>query len=319
MHKASSPASNQVLSIQEVNQVGGQLAVIFRNTFKVVLAIAVLAGLMASFIPPALAATCSQYHTVKAGETLYKIGLQYGLTWTRLAEMNDITNPRLIYTGQKLCVSTSGAVSPTPKPPSGKIPTFKILSVVKDQSVTIQTANFPANDSFNVLMGVYGTKAVQGVKVDTFNSGKGGSLTATFKIPASLAGDQRIAIRLQSPTSGYFAYNWFINNTGATPGGSTGGSYSGIPTFSISAVAAGSTVTIKTNNFPAHIKFDVLMGRIGTRAVNGTKVASVDSGNGGTFSATFEIPANLKGLTQIAIRLQSQTSGHFAYNWFYNR
>lgn len=294
---------------------GVQFAVIFRNTFKALLAIALLAGVLASFAQPALAAACSQYHTVKAGETLFQIGLQYGLTWTELAKMNGITNPRLIFTGQKLCVATSAVVTPTPKPPSGKTPTFTILSVVKDQSVTIQTANFPANDSFNVLMGAYGTKGIKGIKVETFSSGKGGALTATFKIPAALAGDQRIAIRLQSPTSGYFAYNWFNNN----PGSASGGSYTGIPTFSISAVAADSTVTIKTNNFPAHVKFDVLMGRIGSRGVNGTKVASIDSGNGGTFSATFDIPANLKGSYQIAIRVQSQTSGHFAYNWFYNR
>ncbi len=298
---------------------GIQFAAIFRNTFKALLAIALLSGLLASFAQPALAAACSQYHTVKAGETLFQIGLQYGLTWTELAKMNGITNPRLIFTRQKLCVSTSAVVTPTPKPPSGKTPTFAILSVVKDQSVTIQTANFPANDSFTVLMGAYGTRGVNGVKVDTFSSGKGGALKATFKIPAALVGDQRIAIRLQSPTSGYFAYNWFNNNSGSVSGGTTSGPTTSIPTFSISAVAADSTVTIKTHNFPAHIKFDVLMGRIGTRGVNGAKVASIDSGSGGTFSATFNIPANLKGSNQIAIRLQSQTSGHFAYNWFYNR
>jgi hypothetical protein len=54
---------------------------------------------------------------------------------------------------------------------------------------------------------------VGGVKVDTVNSGTGGAQTYTFTIPDSLKGDSRIAIRLQSPTSGYFSYNWFYNST----------------------------------------------------------------------------------------------------------
>ena len=92
-------------------------------------------------------------------------------------------------------------------------PTFSISAVVKDQTVTIQGYNFPANDKFTVTMGAYGTQGIGGVVIETTDSGAGGSLTKTYKIPASLAGSKRIAIRLQSPSSGYFAYNWFYNNT----------------------------------------------------------------------------------------------------------
>jgi hypothetical protein len=62
-------------------------------------------------------------------------------------------------------------------------------------------------------MGNYGTKGVNGINVGSTNTAGGGALSATYNIPASLAGSTRIAIRLQSPTSGYFAYNWFWNNT----------------------------------------------------------------------------------------------------------
>jgi hypothetical protein len=35
---------------------------------------------------------------------------------------------------------------------------------------------------------------------------------------------------------------------------------------------------------------------------------------------TFSIPSDLRGLTRIAIRIESKTgSGYFAYNWFFNR
>jgi hypothetical protein len=85
--------------------------------------------------------------------------------------------------------------------------------VVKDQTVTISGTNFPANDTFTVLMGPYGTKGIGGVNVGSTDTGSGGSLTATYNIPSSLAGSGKIAIRLESPTSGFFAYNWFFNNT----------------------------------------------------------------------------------------------------------
>jgi hypothetical protein len=92
------------------------------------------------------------------------------------------------------------------------IPTFSIVAVVTDTSVTIRTNNFPANQLFTVRMGAYGTQAVGGIVVGTTNSGAGGSFEETYAIPASLAGSYRIAIRMDSP-GGYFAYNWFYNAT----------------------------------------------------------------------------------------------------------
>lgn len=205
-------------------------------------------------------------------------------------------------------------------PDAAKIPTFSIQSVVKNTSVTIYTYNFPAHDSFDVLMNVFGTRGLKGVKVGTLNSGAGGSLTATFNIPDSLKGQRQIAIRTQSNTgSGYFAYNWFYNNRAGSNSGSPGSDPVKIPTFSILSVVKDSSVKIRTSNFPANDTFDVLMNVMGTRGVKGVKVATISSGAGGSFDGTFDIPTSLKGERQIAIRLQSSTgSGYFAYNWFYN-
>jgi hypothetical protein len=93
-----------------------------------------------------------------------------------------------------------------------------------------------------------------------------------------------------------------------------------IPTFSILSVAVDTSVTVLTYNFPASHGFDVLMGYMGTRGVNGIRVATLNSGAGGSFIATFNIPPELRGQYQIAIRLQSnQGKAYHAYNWFYNQ
>jgi len=207
-------------------------------------------------------------------------------------------------------------------PTAQVIPTISIVSVDAGKTVTVRTANYPANDSFNVTMGKFGTRGIGGTQVTTVNSGTGGAQTFTFNIPDTLTSERMIAIRLESPTSGYFSYNWFYNQA-ASPGvpntGNPGTIPAGtIPTISIVSVDAGKTVTIQTNNYPANDNFDVLMGKIGTRGVGGTKVTTVSSGTGGTQSFTINIPEALKTDRQIAIRLQSPASGYFSYNWFTN-
>lgn len=197
------------------------------------------------------------------------------------------------------------------------IPTFSITTVVRDSTVTIRTNNFPANDTFTVRMGAYGTLGINGIVAGTQSSGSGGSFSATYNIPSSLAGSYQIALRLESSTSGYYAYNWFYNN--ASGSGSTPiPGYSGFPVFYIVSVVQGHTVTIQTQNLPPNDKFTVTMGAYGTYGIGGSVVATSDSGAGGSQKFTYDIPASLAGAYQIALRLQSPTTGYYAYNWFYN-
>jgi hypothetical protein len=214
--------------------------------------------------------------------------------------------------------------------PAEATPTLSIVGVVEDQQVTVKTHNFPANLTFVVRMGPIGTRAVNGTKVGEFSSGKGGSIEKTFDIPTGLQGDNLIAIRMDSTSGGYFAYNWFYNDTSGTsptntPGGPTSTpkptqapGYSGIPTFSVVSVSRNNTVTVKTKNFPPGKRWTVRMGAMGTRGVNGTVVERFDSHDGGAFERTFDIPAKFDGSSQVAIRMEANTGGWFAFNWFYN-
>ena len=104
---------------------------------------------------------------------------------------------------------TSG--SPAPSGYTG-YPYFFITAVVKDDSVTVKTYNLPKDTDFKVRMGKYGTAAVGGVEVAVTDSGVGGTQTFTYDIPDSLKGLDRIAIRMDSTSSPYFAYNWFWNS-----------------------------------------------------------------------------------------------------------
>jgi hypothetical protein len=234
----------------------------------------------------------------------------------------------------------------THTPSAQGIPTFTIIDVSRDENVTFQTHNFPSNQTFTVRMGRFGTLGIGGIEVGSFNSGDGGSFDKSFTIPDALKGLQRIAIRADS-SQGFFAFNWFWNNTvnvdksttssdeesGKKTSSNTDSNTSdntesdtttpavvvfhGIPTFSISAVSRDDTVTIVTNNFPAGQTFTVRMGAYGTLGVGGVEVDSTDSGDGGSFTATYKVPDALKGAQRIAIRMDSP-QGFFAFNWFWN-
>lgn len=286
----------------------------FRKIGFILLAITILAAAVGFSAQPASAATCTQWYTVQKGDTLNKIAVKFGTSWQYLAQINHLPNPNKIYTGQTLCVKTSSSGGSSSNTPT---PYFMIVSVQKDKSVTIKTYQFPAQDNFKVLMGPYGTQGKNGIKVGNYSSGNGQSKTVTYPIPAELKGSYKIAIRLQSTTgSGFFAYNWFYNNTaqGSTDGGSS--SSQGTPYFNIKSVVKNDKVSIVGYKYPANTKFTVYMGPYGTKGVGGYFVTTFNTGAGGTINKTFPIPPELYGLAKIAIR--TQANPWYAYNWFYN-
>jgi hypothetical protein len=205
-------------------------------------------------------------------------------------------------------------------------PLISISSIKTDTSVTINGTNFPKGQTFTVRMGTFGTLGVGGTVVGTVDTGTSTTFTKTFDIPSGLKGAGKIAIRLDSP-QGYYSYNWFVNNTSATatttPAASTPAAtstvsgYKGIPTFSVIKVVKGKSVTIRTSNFPAAQTFTARMGKYGTLGVGGTSVGTTDSGKGGIFEVTYDIPSGMASASKIAIRLES-SAGFFAYNWFDN-
>jgi len=262
---------------------------------------------------PAQAAACTRIHIVRPGQSLSWIGRYYGVSWTYLAQINNIKKPGLIYSGQKICISVSGSV---PAASSGW--SFEVINKVKDTSVTLRTHNIPSNVLFDVKIGRKVGGSMDWQDVGPLDSDRGGSIKATFSIPGAYAGESRLAIRLIQDKKGTTVTRWFTNAGGGTGGGGVPWYYGGIPTFSIVGVVRNSTVTIRTYNFPAGLNFDVYMGPMGTRGIGGYYIGTFNSGAGGTFVKTFNTPSQLYNHNQISIRSQNTGTGYYSYNWFYN-
>ncbi|MBZ0295386.1 MAG: LysM peptidoglycan-binding domain-containing protein [Anaerolineae bacterium] len=98
----------------------------WRRSISSLLVVALVVGFLVAFVPaqPAQASGyCTQYHTVKYGENLFRIGLQYGVSWTYLKAINGLYNANWIYAGQTLCVSTGG-YSPPQYPQYPQYPSY---------------------------------------------------------------------------------------------------------------------------------------------------------------------------------------------------
>ena len=275
------------------------------------LVLIILVGGTGFSVQPAQAAACSLYHTVRAGESLSWIGRYYGVSWTYLAQINNIPNPHWIYPGQVLCIS---GTSVTP-PPAHVNWSYSVIGVKQGVSVTIRTASFPDNVKFDVSIGRLNAGAYEWKKVAEMDSDKGGSFKQVFTIPAEFASTSQLLMRVTQAKNGRTLDRWFYN-VPASPG--SGGPIYGIPTIWVKKVVKDTSVTIVTNNFPANVQFDVLMGAYGTKAIGGYVVATFNSGAGGALELTFNIPPQLVGSARIAIRTQNLGMGFYSYNWFYN-
>ena len=262
--------------------------------------IAVLFSTLALPAAPAFAADCQLWHTVQRGETLYLIGRKYNFTWDRIAAANGLTNPNKIYAGQVLCIPRAGTGTGGGQPPPDVVIVLP-TDVQFVQALTDVNMRVGPGLEFAIMGKVF---AGQTAKV-TGVSGNG--LWWRVICPDNTTGNCWITAGSQ-----------YTRPVGGTPPVPQPPLYSGIPTIAITGVVRDQTVTIRTNNYPAGRKFDVLMGTYGTAGVNGHYVTTIDSGNGGALSFTFNIPAALRGATRVAIRLQNYTGGYYSYNWFWN-
>ena len=98
--------------------------------------------------------------------------------------------------------------------------------------------------------------------------------------------------------------------------------YSGIPACSVQAVVRDTSVTIQGSNFPRQIAFTVRMGSFGTQPYpgGGFAAATFNSGDVSTFTQTFNLPTEVKGLSRVGIRIESSAAANSfnCYAWFYN-
>ncbi|MEW6649193.1 MAG: NBR1-Ig-like domain-containing protein, partial [Chloroflexota bacterium] len=88
-----------------------------------------------------------------------------------------------------------------------------IVGVDKNRVITIQAQDFPANQTFKIRVGPFVGFFKNFVEVGTINSGSGGNFKFNVNLPDEVEDVDKITVRLDSSTSGVYAYNVFTNTT----------------------------------------------------------------------------------------------------------
>lgn len=290
------------------------------------IATVVLFALFISTFQTAQAATppgvnCTQWHVVERGETLSKIAKKYNTTWVKIAEVNGLKDPNLIYLGNRLCVTYTGVTTGATVTPnaiwtpiySGTV-RISADSVVEDKSVTLRGVYLNPKSTYTVYMGKYNAVHNNDVIAGTALTDQSGKFLITYRIPKSLVDVSKIRVYLKNK-SGDIAANWFIN---ATSNNNTGGVSSPPFSFVVESVRENDEVTIKTSNLPANAHFVVTIGKSGSKGVDGIVVGNVFDDDG-VVKATFDIPEEYYDRTKLDIRLENKSLGMYYFQSFENK
>lgn len=159
----------------------------------------------------------------------------------------------------------------------------------------------------------------------------GPRFTKTLEIPDAFkdADELKIAVvNAFNQHSGSMAFRYELDYPSVTPEGFFTTTYTGDSAYAGSGTATPFTnilnvvpdgeVTVQVFNFPADKDFIVRMGPMGTRGIGGFVIGTQNSGEGGSFIATYPIPPQLHGSDLISFRMESTTSDHYVYDYFAN-
>jgi hypothetical protein len=269
---------------------------------------------------PTAAATvqgCKQWHIVQRGEYLSQIARLYNTTYQKLAEINELKDPNLIYVGQSLCVSIGGTTTtppPSTLPNTGAGVRVYATSVKEDQSVTLQGKSLSADTTYTIYLSNYKSKQSVSYSVGAVTTNKEGGFKGTYNLPGKLADVSLIKV-IVTNGKGDTASNWFYN---MTTDKNTGGVGSPTLNFTIVSVDKGKTVKIQANNLLPNVKYQITMGKSGTLGIGGINVGTLRDSKGGTVTATFDIPEDLANRSKLDLRIEYNPFEISAYQSFNN-
>ena len=77
-------------------------------------------AIVLALLLPVAAVTAQTIHTVQPGQTLYSIGMRYGVTVAEILAVNPSLNPNRIHAGNQIVIPIPGQPAPAPAPQPGQ-------------------------------------------------------------------------------------------------------------------------------------------------------------------------------------------------------
>lgn len=170
-------------------------------------------------------AACAPAHVVQPGENLFRVGLKYGVSWTVLQAINNISNPNVIYVGQIICLpGSTGPVVTPPVPPAGGVyypppgvyPRINLSTyrAAVGDTITITGVQFPGNAVVDVFITPRGAPYPPTASAEATTAADG-TLNFNFRIPDVVAGvplrGASFSVLVRARATGFYGFNFFIN------------------------------------------------------------------------------------------------------------
>lgn len=204
--------------------------------------------------------------------------------------------------------------APVAAQPNTKKMSTTIVGVNRNESVYVRLENFPASETFYILMNRNGTLGIGGYMASKITTNSGGTFYAEFPIPEELSNEDIINIRFENIKGSYDPpFNYFYNdNSDFNLYGSTywdtdddvtyNHLENGFPTFTVLQVVKGSSVTVETKYFPEDVRWAVYMKDGAMDNTSWYEVAGFNSTAGGIQKMTLPIPSDLQYKEKLAIK-----------------
>jgi hypothetical protein len=254
--------------------------------------------------------SCSQYYLIQYGDTLYKIGVRFGISWPDIANANGIGYPYTIYYGTNICIPSDGSSynyygNTTSTGGIG----LSVSSVKVNSSFKLTATNLPKHEDFDVNVGTcdYATPKNVG---EIVTDGDSGTFKDTFKIPSKYEGRSCLVVYLDSQKTARSASTTFTN--------APAGTVYPVLKFSIAGVTKNKNVTIHLANVKKDQKYSIFVGKYGTGAYPYTLVKTFTATKS-EFSVTVKIPAVYKNQAKLDIRVEGVTVATSLYHSFKNK
>jgi hypothetical protein len=153
------------------------------------------------------------------------------------------------------------------------------------------------------------------IVVGVVTSDKNGAFKVTYNIPKKLIDVSKVNVTIVS-TLGKRYSNWFYN---ATLEGNTGGVSAAAITIAVDSSKINKWVKIKVSNLPVKMVFDVIIGKEGSKGINGVKVGTISVSKTGSIVASFDIPSQYVDRAKLDIRLENKPYGIESHLTFANK
>ncbi len=270
------------------------ISVVGRGMILFILLVNVL--FTSAFVNQASGSNCTDTHYISYGDTLYKIGLWYGVPWPDIAAANGLSYPYTIYYGKTLCIPDA-----TSSGSSGGIGVV-VTSVKTNDYINIKATNLPKKENFDVSIGkcYSSSKTLVGsLRTD----GDSGTFYEKYDIPGKYNGVSCLTLYLESIKSSREAFTSFTNTTSSTPSVSS----SSDMYFKIIDVEKNKSITIKMYNLVKNKRYKVFIGPAGSGAPSGYLRDAFTASSSGTLTATYTIQSAFKNRAKLDIRVEGMT------------